>query len=59
MYASFVIGILFAALVNAGPQFPGPPPNWDGVVSIRKKLPILHNCLEIVLDFNIMQIVNL
>ncbi|KAI1696270.1 hypothetical protein DdX_19124 [Ditylenchus destructor] len=31
MYASFVIGILFAALVNAGPQFPGPPPNWDGV----------------------------
>ncbi|KAI1699734.1 hypothetical protein Ddc_18433 [Ditylenchus destructor] len=32
MYASCVIGILFAVLVNAEPQLPpGPPPNWDGV----------------------------
>ncbi|KAI1694503.1 BTB/POZ domain-containing protein [Ditylenchus destructor] len=31
MFASFVTGILFAALVNAELQLPGPPPNWDGV----------------------------
>ncbi|KAI1697195.1 hypothetical protein DdX_18627 [Ditylenchus destructor] len=31
MYASVVIGMLFAVLVNAEPQFPGPPHNWDGV----------------------------